>query len=284
MELRPRILCPWCWRQANSGWAHICHRCILLTAEGYRRRGTIRLAATHINRRHILTSGYRNFCDDHSCTFFGRLPGLHPGNRPFYSVQKMPVNQRGKIWPLIAIGLAAFLVFANSLGNGLVYDDHFLIERNRLLREADVWGILTTHYWAGYEGEANINGQYRPLTVLSFMLDGLGGIWPFRFHLTNTILHVVNSLLAYLLYLNLGLKPGRDPGRTAICRTSHPCRSRRRHNIWACRSIDWPVFSISPAPVHPVAQPERRKVLRIGPRGILSRLALQRKRDNRPWD
>lgn len=120
----------------------------------------------------------------------------------------LPTNQRGKTWPLVAVGLAAFLVFANSLGNELVYDDHFLIERNRLLLEADVWGILTTHYWAGYEGEANINGQYRPLTVLSFMLDGLGGIWPFRFHLTNTILHVVNSLLAYLLCLNLGLKRG----------------------------------------------------------------------------
>ena len=66
------------------------------------------------------------------CTLFGRLPGLHPGNRPLYSVQKMPVNQRGKTYPLVAVGLAAFLVFANSLSNGLVYDDHFLIERNRL--------------------------------------------------------------------------------------------------------------------------------------------------------
>ena len=120
----------------------------------------------------------------------------------------MPTNQRGKTYPLVAVGLAAFLVFANSLSNGLVYDDHFLIERNRLLHEADVWGIFTTHYWAGYEGEANVNGQYRPLTVLSFMLDGLGGIWPLRFHLTNIILHVVNSLLAYLLCLNLGLKRG----------------------------------------------------------------------------
>ncbi len=120
----------------------------------------------------------------------------------------MPIKQRGKTWPLVAVGMAAFLVFSNSLGNGLVYDDHFLIERNRLLREVDVWGIFTTHYWGGYEGEANVNGQYRPLTVLSFMLDGLGGIWPFRFHLTNVILHVVNSLLAYLLCLSLGLKRG----------------------------------------------------------------------------
>lgn len=154
------------------------------------------------------------------CTFLGRLPGLHPGNRPLYSVQKMPINQHGKTWPLVAVGLAAFLVFANSLSNGLVYDDHFLIERNRLLHEADVWGIFTTHYWGGYEGEANVNGQYRPLTVLSFMLDGLGGISPFRFHFTNVILHVVNSLLAYFLCLRLGLKRGAI--LTALLFAVHP--------------------------------------------------------------
>ncbi len=117
----------------------------------------------------------------------------------------MPRDQRT---PLVAVGLAAFLVFANSLGNGLVYDDHFLIERNRLIHEADLWGVLTTHYWGGYEDEANVNGQYRPLTVLSFVLDGWGGIWPFRFHLTNVILHMGNSLLAYLLCLGIGLKRG----------------------------------------------------------------------------
>lgn len=113
-----------------------------------------------------------------------------------------------KIWPLVGVGFAAFAVFATTLGNGLVYDDHFLIERNRLIRDADLWGVLTTHYWGGYEDEANANGQYRPLTVLSFVLDGWGGIEAFRFHLTNVLLHVGNSLLAYLLCARLGLQRG----------------------------------------------------------------------------
>lgn len=113
-----------------------------------------------------------------------------------------------KIWPLVGVGLAAFAAFANALGNGLVYDDHFLIERNRLIRDADLWGVLTTHYWGGYEDEANANGQYRPLTVLSFVLDGWGGIEAFRFHLTNVLLHVGNSLLAYLLCAIMGLQRG----------------------------------------------------------------------------
>ena len=113
-----------------------------------------------------------------------------------------------KIWPLVGVGFAAFAVFATTLGNGLVYDDHFLIERNRLIRDADLWEVLTTHYWGGYEDEANANGQYRPLTVLSFVLDGWGGIEAFRFHLTNVLLHVGNSLLAYLLCARLGLQRG----------------------------------------------------------------------------
>lgn len=120
----------------------------------------------------------------------------------------MSKDQHIKPWPLVAVGLAAFAVFANSLGNGLVYDDHFLIERNRLILDADLWGVFTTHYWGGYEDEANANGQYRPLAVLSFVLDGWGGIEPFRFHLTNVLLHVGNSLLAYLLCASMGLQRG----------------------------------------------------------------------------
>ena len=101
------------------------------------------------------------------------------------------------------LAAAAVLVYANALGNGLVYDDHFLIERNTLIREFDLWGVFTTHYWGGYEG--NETGQYRPITILSLALDGLGGISPFRFHLTNILLHAFNSALAFLIGRRAGL-------------------------------------------------------------------------------
>ena len=105
-------------------------------------------------------------------------------------------------WPVL-VGVAAFMVYANALVNGLVYDDQFLIVRSWLVERLDFKSVFTTHYWAGYPG--NDTGQYRPLTVLTFLLDALGGIRPFRYHLTNVLLHVCCSLLAWMLCRRAGL-------------------------------------------------------------------------------
>ena len=105
-------------------------------------------------------------------------------------------------WPVL-VGVAAFMVYANALGNGLVYDDEFLIVRSWLVERMDYRSVFTTHYWAGYPG--NETGQYRPLTVLTFLLDALGGIRPFRYHLTNVLLHVCCSLLAWMLCRRAGM-------------------------------------------------------------------------------
>ncbi|MDE2998992.1 MAG: tetratricopeptide repeat protein [Gemmatimonadota bacterium] len=105
-------------------------------------------------------------------------------------------------WPVL-VGIAAFVVYGNALTNGLVYDDQFLIVRSWLVERLDFGSVFTTHYWAGYPG--NETGQYRPLTVLTFLLDALGGIHPFRYHLTNVLLHVGCSLLAWMLCRRVGL-------------------------------------------------------------------------------
>ena len=105
-------------------------------------------------------------------------------------------------WPVL-VGVAAFMVYANALANELVYDDQFLIVRSWIVERLDFRSVFTTHYWAGYPG--NDTGQYRPLTVLTFLLDALGGIRPFRFHLTNVLLHVCCSLLAWMLCRRAGM-------------------------------------------------------------------------------
>lgn len=105
-------------------------------------------------------------------------------------------------WPVL-VGVAAFMVYANALVNGLVYDDQFLIVRSWIVERLDFQSVFTTHYWAGYPG--NETGQYRPLTVLTFLLDSLGGIRPFRYHLTNVLLHVCCSLMAWLLCRRAGM-------------------------------------------------------------------------------
>jgi tetratricopeptide (TPR) repeat protein len=104
---------------------------------------------------------------------------------------------------LLAIGSSSILVYLNTLGNGFVYDDHFLVERSWLVQNQDFASVFTTHYWAGYAG--NETGHYRPLTILSLLLDSLGGVNPFRYHLTNLILHTLNSLIAFLLCRQIGL-------------------------------------------------------------------------------
>ena len=106
------------------------------------------------------------------------------------------------MWPLL-VSVAAFSVYVNALGNGLVYDDHFLIQRSWLVEGLDFRSVFTTHYWAGYPG--NETGHYRPLPVLSFLLDALGGIRPFRYHLSNVLLHLFCSLLAWALCRRIGL-------------------------------------------------------------------------------
>ena len=116
---------------------------------------------------------------------------------------KDPVFISSQLKWFLGIGASAILVYLNALGNGFVYDDHFLVEGSWLVQNQDFASVFTTHYWAGYAG--NETGHYRPLTVLSLLLDGLGGVNPFRYHLTNLILHIFNSLIAFQLCRQFGL-------------------------------------------------------------------------------
>ena len=104
---------------------------------------------------------------------------------------------------LTAVALAAFLTYINTLGNGFVLDDFGLILFNDAVRTFDAAFLLTSDYWAGYEGR--ISGLYRPLTTLSLALEfHLWGERPELFHLTNTLLHAANALLVYSLGRHLG--------------------------------------------------------------------------------
>ena len=118
-----------------------------------------------------------------------------------------PLKVDGWSGHLTAVALAAFLTYFNTLGNGFVLDDFGLILFNDAVRAFDAAFLLTSDYWAGYEGR--VSGLYRPLITLSFALEfHLWGERPEFFHLTNTLLHAANALLVYSL--------GRCLGKTAI--------------------------------------------------------------------
>ncbi|MDD5044025.1 MAG: tetratricopeptide repeat protein [Candidatus Omnitrophica bacterium] len=108
----------------------------------------------------------------------------------------MPENIQYKkhVWLILAIAVLGFLVYANALKGGFLWDDELLIIRNPDLKTSDLLSLFTrplSPYFQAY---------YRPLQNLSFKLDyRLWHLEPFGFHLTNILIHIFNSLLVYIL-------------------------------------------------------------------------------------
>jgi len=104
--------------------------------------------------------------------------------------------------PLIP-ALLAIAVFLPTLGNGFVnWDDPYYIYENLHIRHLDLRWIFT----------AVVVSNYHPLTLLSHTLDyRLFGLNPMGHHITNIILHAINSAFVFLLAKRLlrgGYKSG----------------------------------------------------------------------------
>jgi len=95
---------------------------------------------------------------------------------------------------------AAFLVYANTLGGDFIWDDEYLILKNSQVK--DLKHLPNTfRTYVGY-GSENVNNFYRPLQEISNMIDyRLWGGRPGGFHLTNTVLHSIVSVLVFIFLL-----------------------------------------------------------------------------------
>ena len=115
-------------------------------------------------------------------------------------IEKMSTSSPRHHTPLIAA--LALLLYAGTLDNAFVLDDHTAIRDNPLVHRADPIEIFTSDYWSGYH--ADHSGLYRPLTTLSYALQyRLCGPDPFSYHLVNILLHTLTTLLLYRLVRNL---------------------------------------------------------------------------------
>lgn len=99
------------------------------------------------------------------------------------------------LFTLILISAFSFLLYLNATHGKFVYDDFKIIVENSFIKE---WRYLPKIFTKDY---FSISGEmsYRPLVTISYFLDY--AIWrlnPLGFHLTNVILHTVNSVLFYL--------------------------------------------------------------------------------------
>lgn len=94
-------------------------------------------------------------------------------------------------------------VYVNSLGHDFVWDDTSLIAENREYFEDDV--NLNQVFQKPYFEVP----YYRPLLLASYFLDyNIWGLKPYGFHLSNVVLHILNTLLVFFFILQLGYSSG----------------------------------------------------------------------------
>lgn len=109
-------------------------------------------------------------------------------------------GRRNQLAALFVV-VIAFFVYANSLGNGFVWDDSDVIVTNPALRGSP----FTLFQSIDTIGDNETLPYYRPLTILTFLIEErLHGLMPFPMHLINVLLHAATAFLVYLLVRSFG--------------------------------------------------------------------------------
>jgi Tfp pilus assembly protein PilF len=148
------------------------------------------------------------------------VPRAARGSRPDSSASAAAHVSEPRAWWIAAaaVALLACLVYANSLGGALVFDDVNAIVNNRWVRSGDVAGIVTQASWWG-EGRGH---GWRPVTTLTFALDhAIHGIEPFGYHLVNVALHAAVSVLLFAVCARIAGGPA-VAAVTALLFAAHP--------------------------------------------------------------
>jgi len=103
---------------------------------------------------------------------------------------------QGSLLAACALVAVVFACYANSLGNGFVFDDEFLVPAYS--RAWNLSRLLQT-----------LLDSYRPVRNASYAIDFLvWGLRPFGFHLTNVLIHAANAVLIFFLIRRFAVKAG----------------------------------------------------------------------------
>ncbi|MDD5281567.1 MAG: glycosyltransferase family 39 protein [Candidatus Omnitrophica bacterium] len=104
---------------------------------------------------------------------------------------------------LVILSCICLIIYAGYLNNGFVFDDKILVEENPLIKSShllpDVFKTGIYDYWTGMQP---YDRMFRPLQMLSYYLDyNLWGLNPAGFRFTNILLHLLNSILVFYLFI-----------------------------------------------------------------------------------
>jgi len=108
-----------------------------------------------------------------------------------------------KTWhPYFWIVAVAFIVYAKILTCGFNYldDNAFILNHQFFLKNiSNVFEVFKRGFFLSYQ-----DVYYRPLPILSFMFDAQwSGTSPLGYHMTNVIIHALNSCLLFLFFIKL---------------------------------------------------------------------------------
>lgn len=143
----------------------------------------------------------------------------------------------------VAVALITAVVYLPSLNNGFVsYDDEGYVYVNTKITVFNLsfikWAFTTFQM-----------ANYHPLTWISYAIDcSLWGMNPFGYHLTNVLLHMVNTFLVVLLI-----------ARIFQATNNSEYRQFSRLRILAAAGITGLLFGIHPLHVESVAWVSERK-------------------------
>jgi hypothetical protein len=101
---------------------------------------------------------------------------------------------------ILILSIVIIISYVNSLGVYFIWDDYPSVVSNPRIRSLDLKNIFEPLYPEDNPSIAKVPAYSRPLQIASYMVDYK--IWklnPFGYHVTNIILHVLNSILLYFL-------------------------------------------------------------------------------------
>ncbi len=112
-----------------------------------------------------------------------------------YLFKDAKLKKHRYLYCLLAPFIISILVYLNGLQNSFVYDDDSTIINNYFIRHWDNLPDLFTSKYFILSAELT----YRPVVTLSYFIDYT--FWhlnPVGYHLTNMLLHAVNSMLVFV--------------------------------------------------------------------------------------
>ena len=102
--------------------------------------------------------------------------------------------------PVFLVSCLSFAVYATTLTHGLLWDDNGVLDHIKTVTGEGGFPALFTSRFATHVEEGYVSGYYRPVSMWSLNLDSFYvRFLPFQYHLMNILLHVLNTVLVFLL-------------------------------------------------------------------------------------